>query len=249
MARGVHYNIDNVVNKENKDNTLSMTNGFPSPFSGVVTDVTPTPTQEYLASGHKAAENASSQCDSAYCTPSVTESLLCQDHVQRAMVQLYDNGEHARQRYKLKIGIDLVDGSRVEFIASLTKDFRNFKKYIPESCRAGITNIATEFRRKIRAEFNTYPYLGKLHMNQGRGKNVHSQIEPNTFTAVWYDSEEKGWCGEFMIYDWCHRFDLFDTYVTEKQKKTGLKCQDTYVNPQHDLRPRPKTWAQQRQSQ
>lgn len=243
MATGVGYNIDNIDNKENKDNTLSMTNGFLHPSAGVVTGVTPKPTRDHDSPGQQAKENDSSQCELALPTP----PILSGEDIRRASIQMYDNGENAVQRYKIKVGIDLVDGERVEFIASLTKDMRNFKKYIPESCRDTIIHVATAFRRDIKDRFHTYPYLGKFHMNQGRGRHVHSQVEPNTFVAIWYDTEEKGWCGELMIYDWTHRFDLFDEYLTEKQKKSGVKCQDTYTNPNHDQRTRPLTWAEQRQ--
>jgi hypothetical protein len=241
MKKGVGYNIDNVVNKENKENTLSMNNAFLTPFSGVVTGVTPKPNRSHDSPGQKAKENDSSPCELTEPTPA-----LSQEEIQRANIQMYDNGENSPQRYKIKVGIDLVDGDRVEFIASLTKDFRNFKKYIPEQCKQTIISLATAFRKDIKSKYQSYPYLGKFHMNQGRGRHVHSQIEPNTFVAIWYDTEDRGWCGELMIHDWTHRFDLFDEYVTDKQKKTGLKCQDNWHNPQHDKRERPLTWAQQR---
>ena len=243
MATGVGYNIDNIDKEDNKENTLSMINGLIPPSAGVVTCVTPKPIRDHDSPGQQAKENDSSQCELVYPTP----PALTGDDIRRASIQMYDNGEDAVQRYKIKVSIDLVDGERVEFIASLTKDMRNFKKYIPEQCRDMIIRAATMFRKDTKAKFNTYPYLGKFHLNQGRGRHVHSQTEPNTFVAVWYDTEEKGWCGELMIYDWTHRFDLFDEYLTEKQKKAGVKCQDIYTNPQHDQRIRPLTWAEQRQ--
>jgi transcriptional antiterminator Rof (Rho-off) len=239
---GVHYNIDNIDNRNNKDNTLSMNNAFSSPFSGLRADALEQPTKDHVSPGHKAKENDSSPCELAYPTPTLNE-----DMIQRAVIQLYDNGETAVQRYKLKVGIDLVDGERVEFIASLTKDFRNFKKYIPSESKDTVIKLATAFRSTIKSQTHSYPYLGKFHMNQGRGRNVHSQVEPHTFTAVWFDTEDRGWSGELMIYDWCYKFDLFDTYVTEKQRSSGVKCQDTWANPNYDPRQRPLTWAQKRQ--
>ena len=240
---GVHYNIDNKDNKENKDNTLSTNNGFSSPFTGVVAYATPDSHRSHLSSGQSGVENDSSLVEITQPTP-----LLTEDMIKRASIQMFDNGETSAQRYKIKIGIDLIDGERVEFIASLTKDMRNFKKYIPEQSRDMIINLANAFRKDTKQRLNTYPYLGKFHMNQGRGRHIHSQIEPNTFVALWYDTEEKGWCGELMIYDWMHRFDLFDEYVTDRQKKSGLKCQDIWTNPTHDIKERPKTWAELRKS-
>jgi hypothetical protein len=241
MKTGVDYNIDNKENKENEYNILSRNNGFFAPLNGIATDVAEQPHRDHNASGQKGEENDSSRLGITQPTP-----VLNPDEIVRASIQFYDNGEKAPQRYKIKVSIDLLDESRAEFIASLTKDMRNFKKYIPENCRTMITHLATAFRKDIKQQHNTYPYLGKFHLNQGRGHHVHSQVEPNTFVAIWFDPIEKGWAGELMIYDWTYRFDLFDDYVTEKQKKSGVKCQDIWINPKHDKRQRPLTWAEQR---
>lgn len=239
MAKGVHYNIDNIDNRNNKENIEQMSNGFLTSSIGVVTDVTPSHEADHLSSGQK-EEGALPSIGIIQPTP------LCENDVKRALTQLFDNGETSSQRYKLKVGIDLVNGERVEFIASLTKDMRNFKKYIPEDSRELILKIANEYRKSIKAKHQTYPYLGKFHMNMGRGRNIHSQVEPNTIAIVWYNAEERGWSGALMIYDWVYEFDLFDDYVNEKQKKTGLKCQDIWKNPKHDNTERPLTWAQLR---
>jgi hypothetical protein len=163
--------------------------------------------------------------------------------IDRALIQLFDNGETARQRYKLKTRINLHDKSdNPEFIAPMTKDFRNFKRYIPAEGREAVLEYATEIRKKIKAQFGSYPYIGKFHLNNGSGASI--QVEPNTLAAVWYNAEEGGWSGVLMIQDWIYHFDLFKDYLTDKQKIIGVKAQTLYINPEHDKRVRPLTWAQ-----
>lgn len=175
------------------------------------------------------------------------ESVLNADMIARAMLQLFDNGEKAFQRYKFKIRLNLVDNTNPEFIASLTKDFRNFKKYIPEPGRDDIIALAGAIRKKIKSQFGNYPYIGKFHLNQGyKGGKTRNciQTEPNTFVAVWWDSEEHGWCGMIVLHDWSHEFDLFDTNISAKQRAAGVKASVLYINPTHDKRERPLTYAE-----
>jgi hypothetical protein len=240
MKKGVDYNIDNIENKKNIKNIEHEANGFLSPSVGVVSYATPIDDRSDLSSGQTAKRDSMSQV----CIPQPTP--LCEDQIIRSRLQMYDNGEGSSQRYKLKCTIDLVDGSRAEFIASLTKDMRNFKKYIPEEGKDLVLEVATQYRRHIKKTHSTYPYMGKFHLNQGRGRHIHSQIEPNTVAIIWFNPEDKGWSGALMIYDWSYEFDLFDTYVTEKQKQSGLKCQDIWKNPKYDKTERPLTWAEQR---
>lgn len=179
--------------------------------------------------------------------PEEEEKVLNSDMIARAMLQLFDNGEKAFQRYKFKIRLNLVDNTNPEFIASLTKDFRNFKKYIPEEGREDIIDLAKAVRKKIKSQFGTYPYIGKFHLNQGRkGRKFRNcnQTEPHTFVAVWWDAEEHGWSGMIALHNWSHEFDLFDLNISAKQKATGVKASVLYINPLHDKRERPLTYAQ-----
>lgn len=172
---------------------------------------------------------------------------LTEDMIKRAPIQLWDNGEKAFRRYKLKVRVNMTSGDNPEFISSLTKDFRNFKRYIPEDCRDHIIKQATLIRNMIKDKFDVYPYLGKFHLSKTytKGKRSSNQIEPWTFAAVWWDSEERGWSGLLCIHDWAHEFDLFEDNLTAKQKASGCKAATLYINPKHDQRVRPLTWAQQ----
>lgn len=242
--RGVHYyNEDNKENKDNEDNYSEHENRFrPISFGLASEEALVNCFEEDLSSSQKEAEEDLSS----------SETLpLDSDQVERFIIQLFDNGPDAFQRYKLKIRLNLVDKENPEFIASLTKDIRNFKKYIPESCRAEIIQMAQEERQRIKKQYGIYPYLGKFHLNVGaaRGKKkVCNQIEPDTFAVVWWDDENKGWSGIFKIQNFAREFDLFTDYLTPKQKLQGVKAQDNWTNPKYDKTVRPQTWAEKRKA-
>lgn len=236
-----YYNEDNEENEDNENNYSEHENRF-------------RPSSIGLAS--LSAPQSSSPCSDAVAVPQEEEALasvetlpLDQDQVERFIIQLFDNGPDAFQRYKLKIRLNLADKTNVEFIASLTKDIRNFKKYIPEPNKNEIIQMAQEERLRVKKQFGVYPYLGKFHLNTGRGpqrKNTGNQIEPDTFAVVWWDDDVKGWSGIFKIQNFAREFDLFTDYLTPAQKAQGVKAQDNWTNPKYDQRVRPKTWAEQR---
>jgi hypothetical protein len=176
------------------------------------------------------------------------EFVLTEDFVKRAPIQLWDNGEDQFRRYKLKVRLNLEDGENPEFIANLTKDFRNFKKYIPAECKDRIVQQASQLRADIKNRFGVYPHMGKFHLASSfkAGKRQTNQIEPWTFAAVWWDPEEKGWSGLLCIHDFLLEFDLFENNLTAKQKAAGCKAATLYINPKHTTIQRPKTWAEKR---
>jgi hypothetical protein len=174
---------------------------------------------------------------------------LTEAMIERAPIQLWDNGEKAFRRYKIKVRLNLVnDNENPEFIASLTKDFRNFKKYIPAECRDAIIQKAADLRSEIKLKYDAVPYLGKFHLANtwNKGRRQANEIEPWTLAAVWWNPEERGWSGAVFIHDWHYVFDLFEENLTAKQKNAGCKAATLYINPKHDKRVRPKTWAQRR---
>lgn len=169
--------------------------------------------------------------------------ILDESHVTRCLIQLFDNGETARQRYKLKIRINLRDGSNAEFVAPLTKDRRTFTRYIPEPGRNDVIKYADQFAKEVKRDHNVRTWLGKPHANLGRSsKKTRNQIEPESFVAVYYDQIEHGWSGVIKIYNFVILFDLYDD-MTLKQKLSGVKGQTLWINSKYQL-PRPKTWAQ-----
>jgi hypothetical protein len=174
---------------------------------------------------------------------------LNESMIERAPIQFWDNGEGSFRRYKLKVRLNLVDDDEnPEFIASLTKEMRDFRKYIPLECRDEVTKRAKHIRAQVKEKFGVYPYLGKFHLANtwNKGRRQINEIEPWTMAAVWWDQEEKGWSGLVWIHDWAYEFDLFEDNLTVKQKSAGCKAATLYINPTHDKRVRPKTWAQKR---
>jgi hypothetical protein len=175
--------------------------------------------------------------------------VLNEDMISRALIQFFDNGEGAKQRFKIKVRFNLVDKENPEFIATLTKDWSNFKKYIPEECKDNIMEYAREFRAKIKQEYDTVPYMGKFHLNIGKQTGQtrgFTNIEPNTLTFVWYDTANNQWKYFIMFYDFIRNGTFDATHVTKAQERVGVKTQDLYINPKYDIVKRPKTWAQQR---
>jgi hypothetical protein len=233
-----YYNIDNKENKDKKNN-YANDDAFGTPH---LLDNSVGSLSLGIASS-EAQEDIGSFCSSEILGLDSGPRPIFDD-IKTAIIQLFDNGENTRQRYKVKVRINLTDKQNPEFIANLTKDFRNFQKYIPEECREFIIHEADEIRKHVQKTYGTKPYLGKFHFHSGEASR---QIEPYTFVAVWWNEQERGWSGMLMIHDWIHHFDLFTDYLTDNQKKAGVKCQDTYTHPKH-RKARPLTWAQ-RQAQ
>jgi hypothetical protein len=240
LKKGVDtYNTDN---KENRYKTLTTDNAFSHSVSGV----------EAYASLSEPLESpldlAKGEETKSLLLPEATAPTpLDADQIRSCVFQLFDNGEESSQRYKYKLRLNLTDGSNPEFIASLTKDFRNFKKYIPETNRQFIIDAAADERKRIKKLTGNWPYLGKLHANPGAGAHRKTiQIEPDTLVVVWWDAEERGWSGIVKLQNWVHEFDLFDQYLTAKQKTQGVRAQDNWQNPKYNRTVRPLTWAEQR---
>lgn len=238
-----YYNEDNKDKEDKKDKILRTNNPFLTSSSGQQATPANVNSSIMLSSGEGQQGEGEPLDSGAPGSEIGPEEIKIYDSMKTAIIQLYDNGEQARQRYKLKTRINLKDGENPEFIANLTKDLRNFKKYIPEEGKAEVIEFANHFRKEIKAKYGSYPYIGKFHFNDP--EEGSRTIEPNTVVAVWYDPDNKGWSGALMIYDWVLKFDLFSEYLTEKQRQARVKCQTTWTHPAHQ-KARPKTWAQKR---
>jgi len=175
--------------------------------------------------------------------------VLNEDMIARAVIQFFDNGEDAKQRFKIKVRFNLVDKENPEFIATLTKDWSNFKKYIPAECKEHVMEYARQLRADIKDKYNIVPYMGKFHLNIGKQAGTSkgfTNIEPNTLAFVWYDNVNSQWKYFIMFYDFIRNGTFDATHITPAQAKAGVKTQDLYINPKYDTVKRPKTWAQQR---
>jgi hypothetical protein len=238
-----YYNKDNIEeHRITNDNTLRMNNGLLTSSLGLVANAPSVADESTLIGLPLERGQREEDYESGIVCPPPS---LDEDQIDRAVIQLFDNGEAAKQRYKLKVRINLHgNDENPEFICPMTRDFRNFKKYIPEDGKAEVLELATRIRKHIKSKYEKYPYMGKFHLNNGSGAGI--QVEPNTFGAVWYDNEENGWSGILMIQDWIYEFDLFKEYVTAKQKAAGVNSQTLFTNLKHCQKARPKTWAEKR---
>ncbi len=238
--KGVVYY--NTYNKNNSYNEYNVPNRLRSLSLGIEAYASPSP--EDLSSSQEGAEPLTVVPGTQAATP------LNDDQVKGWIAQLFDNGETAFQRYKFKLKLNLTDNTNPEFIASLTKDMRNFKKHLPEQNRQAILDYVNGKRKEIKSQTGSFPYVGKFHLNQGlknKQQKTSNLVEPNTLVIVWWDYENRGWSASFLVQDFHQEFDLFSEYLTAKQKLQGIKAQEHWQNPKYDRRVRPLTWAQQRQ--
>lgn len=243
------YKLDNRDNKENILGNESTSlpdrdNIFPSDRSGL------SPKGENIPAS-PCSQPGEVICSGVGNTEMVNpdEGDLCDDQIKRAIIQFFDNGEDVPQRYKLKVRLNLTDDDNPEFIATLTKDWPNFKKYIPLECREAIIEQAKTFKAGIKQMYNTTPWMGKFHLNQGRKPGVDrvfTQIEPYTLAFVWYDNINSQWKYSLQIQNWYKDGDFSQAHMTPAQTKIGVKGQDLYINPKYETRQRPKTWAELR---
>jgi hypothetical protein len=242
-----YYNIlYNLENKDNKENKYASEVSSPADkdniCSSISSDLEPSGSQNpVVAPGHLGERVLASEM--------VNPEDLSDDDIERAVIQFFDNGEGTPQRYKLKVRLNLTDKENVEFIATLTTDWSNFKKYIPEDCKDAIKEHARKFRATIKREYNRFPYMGKFHLNQGRSQDTSrpfTQIEPWTWAFVWWDAENSIWKYHLGMYNWNRAGDFNHSHITALQTKAGVKGQDLFINPKYDKRERPKTWAQLR---
>lgn len=172
---------------------------------------------------------------------------LQESDVLRCLVQLWDNGENSKQRYKLKVRLNLTDGSDADFIAPLTKDPRNFIKHTADKELA--RSWRDQSNQTIKNTFGVRPWLGKFHMVQtSYSSTYHKQtVEPNCFATVWWDEDAKEWSATIMLYDFAlEEIDMQSRNVTDKQRAQGCRSSRLWINPQHNKAERPLTWAEKR---
>lgn len=175
------------------------------------------------------------------------ESLLNFKMVKRAVIQFFDNGEDSKQRRKLKIRFNFVDDTNWEFIAALTSDRRNFLKHTVE--RDVAVGWWDKHKDIVKRKYNTSPWGGKFHVNHGRTQGKQAvQVEPNCFASVWYQPEDRGYACSLAVYDFVlTELDLFKESLTDLQRKSGVKAQFLWINPEYNTVKRNPTFAEMRQ--
>jgi hypothetical protein len=238
-----YYNEDNKEKKDNENNYCNASrsdNGFsPSSLESSPGAQSFKEVQVPLAFGQKGEEEPLDSGPREAAGP-----MPIFGDMKTAIIQFFDNGETQYQRYKCKVRINLTDGENPEFIANLTKEWGNFKKYIPEECKGQIIKEVMAIRKAVKEQYGVYPYIGKFHLNT---KEPSRTIEPYTFAAIWYNASERSWSGILRICDWEHKFDLITQFITDKQRSAGVKAQDTFTHPDHQKK-RPLTWAERRRA-
>ena len=240
------YNLDKLDKKDNKyvkDEVLNRDNICPADMSGLAPSSLSASQETHLG-------GSGAQAEPVVCI-SPEESVLDENLISRAVVQFFDNGEGTKQRHKLKIRFNLTDKENPEFIAPLTKDWGNFKKYIPQESREVVMEEVRTLRKEIKEHYGHYPYIGKFHLNTGRQEGATRgfiQVEPFTYGIVWYSPNAEHWLCAIRFYDWQYKCDLIASDVTKAQTKVGIIAQHLFINPIHDTRARPLTWAERRKA-
>lgn len=238
--RGVEYNIK-ITKRKQKDNIIEMDSSSLS-SSEVVTS------GEILSSsfceeGHLG--EAEPQEISGAIAHSTPHDMIKETDVRRAFFQLYKNEE----RYKLKVRLNLIMNGQehtVDFIAPLTTDRRNFKKYTPLECGDWFVEWSDMNCKDIKEQVGVKAYRGKFHLAQGykSGRKVITQVEPWSQCVVWFNPASKSWWYIVNCYAFDQIGEMTEEGLTIQQKKANLHRQNIWTNPEHDTRVRPQTWAQ-----
>lgn len=229
---------------------LSSSLGFVSPCATPLTEEVVMSPTSLEVEGQEEAEPDFSQ--DRIQAPTSPKDLIRPEHVKRAILQYYQNqGVNKLQKHKLKIRLncDFGEGEEsVEFIAALTQDLGNFKKYHPEDSKEYMQQWVDSARSDIRYRYEIKPHMGKFHNNSGwnhKGTQFN-QIEPWTACLVWYDRDQRIYRALVRIYEWEEIFELGTDTVTDRQAKANVKAQALWHNPLHLNIQRPKTWAEKR---
>jgi hypothetical protein len=168
------------------------------------------------------------------------------DEIKRAIVQYWHNPtDKIQHKLKVTMNCDFGNGEEtIEWIAAMTKDLGNYKKYHPECSRDAMIDWAMT-NRKIISESGSKPYMGKFH--ESRRWNQKSanfnQTEPYTSALLFWHEGQKTWNVMLRLYDWSICQVLSKDNISAKQK--NLKAQTLWLNPTHyPPIQRPLTWAQ-----
>lgn len=230
-------NGDNVYNKEEyKDNKEEYIANESSLLSSGRTSSSD---QEALPQGSPEPRERESGIDSL-----PAESNLAQDDVARAYITFFKNPK----RNSLSVRLNMKDGNNVQFIASLqpkpnlTSFLRHTGLY-KEQAREWFTAL----RSHCKNTYGNRPQTGKFHENNylKTDKLQPTTVEPGCYASVVYDPFEKTYKAWLMIYDFTLEcVDLDDSNLTDAQKANNVRASHLYINPTHDTRKRPLTWAQ-----
>ena len=224
-----YYNIDNIDNEiYNKENIVEYFSSF--------------------GTGGKASSTLRGQGVETESLGGVIKQAATPNHdtVKRAIAQIFENN-NSTQRHKIKLKIHLTDDTAPEWIASMSKDARIFRKYQTD------LDLAREWLAVTREYFsseNGYkkPYWGKFHVSKDDTgtQTLKIQKEPGCFAAMAYNTRDESWYAMFKLFDWITPPHEFDYNFTGLQKAQGVKGQWVWSNPRLEKQKRPQTWAERR---
>ena len=174
--------------------------------------------------------------------------MITEDMIKTALIQLYHNKD-GYQKYKLKVRLNVFRNDKViniDFLAPLTKDRRNFKRYFPEGNETWFLDWSDEVVSDIKSKHNVKPYRGKFHLIQNFNSEGDGQIqiEPWCQCVVFFDDVDLRWKAMVSIYGFQQAVVLSNEYITQKQAQTNQVANYTWTNPKHRTQNRPKTLAQ-----
>lgn len=238
-----------VIDTEKMGATPSSSDLVPPCVTPLIEEVVLSPTSPEVRGQEEALPDFSHL---EYQAPTSPPDVITDQHIKRAVIQYYQNaGANKLQKHKLKVRLncDFGDGEEsVEFIAALTQDLGNFKKYHPEQSKEYIQSLVDSSRKQIKQSMEVTPHMGKFHNNTGWNSQgtQFNQIEPWTACLVWYDKLARQYKCWIRIYQWEEVFELRTDTVTDKQLKANVKAQTLWHNPLHMNIQRPQTWAEKR---
>jgi hypothetical protein len=231
------YNGDDVYNKEEyKDNKEEYiaTEVFPLSSSGRTSS---SESVEALPQGSPEPRERRSGIDSL-------PPPISQDDVKRAYVTFFKNAK----RNSISVRLNLNNNENVQFIASLQPrgNITSFLRHTgthKEEAREWFVAL----RKHCKDTYGNRPQTGKFHLNNylKTDKLQPTTVEPGCYASVVYDPYEKGYKAWLLIYDFSlESIDLDDSNLSQAQRNNNVRGSHLYINPTHDKRTRPLTWAE-----
>lgn len=162
-------------------------------------------------------------------------------NVSKMITQIFYN-TNSTQKHKLKVRLNHTDKTNTEWIATMSKDARIFRKHTDLAlARDWIQVTREQFAQELAFKA---PYFGKFHCHKdATGVIPGIQKEPGCFASMSYNTQDESWYAMIKIYDWMGIYE-YDYNFTKKQKAQGVKAQLVYTNPKVYASTGAQTWAQ-----
>lgn len=220
LTNGVgYYNIDNkFITKDNRENIVNT-------FS--------------LLDAAEPQKTLSSSQQKAKPKEVVVAQAPTPQNVKRMVTQIFRN-DNSTQKHKIKVRFNHTDGTNTEWIATMNKDARIFRRHNNlELARGWIHKTRSQFAQEF--GYKT-PYYGKFHCHRDQHGVVPGiQKEPNCYASMAYNTEDDSWYAMIAIYDFMGVYE-YDYNFTRQQRQNGVKAQLVWTNP--ETYTGGETWAQ-----